>query len=142
MHCYFTAKKQKKLPILIKVRAVAALVIQERPQAPAFRSQCLALLLCLQGGRGQSHSCDRLRDAVELHLGQFLLLTLRDQPVQLCCAVANESFQVADKFVHKPLALHFADHVSIIVIPVLKKTKKKKQKNQSNKKSHVNFQYL
>lgn len=114
---YCTIKKQKTFPILIKVRASTAPVIEERPQVPTHRSHCLIIFLCLQGCCSQSHCCDWLCNAMELHLGQFLLLALCDQAVQLCCAVPNQSLQVTHKFVHKPLALHLADHVSIIVIP-------------------------
>lgn len=119
---YCTVKKQKKLQILIKLRATA-LVIQERPQAPTFRSQCSIIFLCLQGCCSQCYCCNWLSNAVKLHLGQFLLLTFCNQPIQLCRAVSNQSFQVADKFVDKPLALYFADHVSIIVISVKRKKK-------------------
>lgn len=119
---YCTIKKQKTFPILIKVRASTAPVIEERPQVPTHRSHCLIIFLCLQGCCSQSHCCDWLCNAMELHLGQFLLLALCDQAVQLCCAVPNQSLQVTHKFVHKPLALHLADHVSIIVIPAIQKS--------------------
>lgn len=35
---YCMVKKQKKFPILIKVRAPTAVVIEERPQVPTYRS--------------------------------------------------------------------------------------------------------
>lgn len=119
---YCMVKKQSKFPILIKVRAPTALIIEERPQVPTYRSHCLIIFLCLQGCCSQCHCCNWLCNAMELHLGQFLLLTLCDQAVQLCCTVPNQSLQVTHKFVHKPLALHLADHVSIIVIPAKEKS--------------------
>lgn len=35
---YCMVKKQKKFPILIKVTAPTAVVIEERPQVPTYRS--------------------------------------------------------------------------------------------------------
>lgn len=76
------------------------------------------ILLCLQGRSSQGYRCDRLGDSVQLHLCEFLLFTLCDQTVQLCCTVSNKSLQVTDKLVDKPLALNFTNHVPIVIIPL------------------------
>ena len=44
-------------------------------------------------------------------------LRLLDQLAQLTGGVAQQLLQVADKLVDKPLAVHLADHVSVVVIP-------------------------
>lgn len=54
---------------------------------------------------------------MNLHAGHFLLLTLAHQGVELGSAVANQSPQVAHKLVDEPLPLHFADHVTVVIIP-------------------------
>lgn len=66
---------------------------------------------------GQGHCSDGLSDAMHLHASQFLLFAFSHQVVELSSTVANQSPQVAHKFVDEPLALHLADHVSIVVIP-------------------------
>lgn len=54
---------------------------------------------------------------MNLHASHFLLLALCHQGVELGCTVANQSSQVTHKLIDEALALHFADHVSVIVIP-------------------------
>lgn len=54
-----------------------------------FRSWNLVVFFCLQRSCSQRDSCNRLCNAMELHLCQFLLFTLCDQPIQFCCTVAN-----------------------------------------------------
>lgn len=71
----------------------------------------------LSCSRCQSNRVNRLADAVQLHPCHFLLLTLCHKVVELCSAVANQSSQVTHKLVDKTFALHFADHVSVIIVP-------------------------
>ena len=44
-------------------------------------------------------------------------LCLLHQLAQLAGRVAQQLLQVADELVDEPLAVHLADHVSVIVIP-------------------------
>lgn len=80
------------------------------------QSDCGDRLTC---GGGQSDCVYRLTEALQLHPCQFLLFALRHQVVELGGAVANQSPQVAHKLVDESLALHFADHVSVVVVPVM-----------------------
>lgn len=77
------------------------------------------LAVFVQGGGGQRHRGDGLADAVYLHARQLLLLALRHQAVELGGAVADQSSQVAHKLVDEALALHLADHVAVVVVPVV-----------------------
>ena len=43
-------------------------------------------------------------------------LRLLHQLAQLTGGVAQQLLQVADELVDKPLAVHFADHISVVVI--------------------------
>ena len=44
-------------------------------------------------------------------------LSLLHQLAQLTGGVAQQLLQVTDELVDKPLAVHFADHISVVVIP-------------------------
>lgn len=75
------------------------------------------LTVFVEGRGGQGHRGDGLTDAVHLYAGQFLLLTLGNQGVELGGAVADQSSQVAHKLVDEAFALHLADHVPVVIIP-------------------------